>query len=176
VRRQVDDLLRSRFETGKDAAPKTLFSYANYPSTQYLDQLLRLLQRLPRERIRLPALSGAASGLDQRPAPSLDRAGFGFGRRGAPATGKPAPSIGKFGSDGTGACGHLCLLMDRLVDGGTQGRGMVFRCNPREPGSPTGPATRRRRFPVGSRGVCSLGIVSGFLGLATWASDRLKGS
>ena len=37
ARRRVDDLLRSLFETDKDAAPKALFSYANYPSTQYLD-------------------------------------------------------------------------------------------------------------------------------------------
>ena len=37
ARRRVDDLLRSFFETDKVAAPKALFSCANYPSTQYLD-------------------------------------------------------------------------------------------------------------------------------------------
>jgi O-antigen biosynthesis protein len=36
-RRRVEDLLRSLFETGKDAAPESLFSYANYPTTHYLD-------------------------------------------------------------------------------------------------------------------------------------------
>jgi cellulose synthase/poly-beta-1,6-N-acetylglucosamine synthase-like glycosyltransferase len=36
-RRRVEDLLWSLFETGKDAAPEALFSYANYPTTQYLD-------------------------------------------------------------------------------------------------------------------------------------------
>jgi O-antigen biosynthesis protein len=36
-RRRVEELLRSLFETGKDAAPEALFSYANYPTTQYLD-------------------------------------------------------------------------------------------------------------------------------------------
>jgi len=36
-RRRVEDLLRSLYETGKDAAPEALFSYANYPTTQYLD-------------------------------------------------------------------------------------------------------------------------------------------
>src|SRR3712207_3782295 len=34
---RVEDLLWSLFETGKDAAPEALFSYANYPTTQYLD-------------------------------------------------------------------------------------------------------------------------------------------
>jgi O-antigen biosynthesis protein len=37
ARRRVDHLLRSLFETDKVAAPKALFSYANYPSTQYPD-------------------------------------------------------------------------------------------------------------------------------------------
>lgn len=36
-RRRVEDLLRSLYETGKDAAPEALFSYANYPTTEYLD-------------------------------------------------------------------------------------------------------------------------------------------
>ena len=36
-RRRIEDLLRSLYETGKDAAPEALFSYANYPTTQYLD-------------------------------------------------------------------------------------------------------------------------------------------
>jgi glycosyltransferase involved in cell wall biosynthesis len=36
-RRRTEDLLRSLCETGKDAAPQALFSYANYPTTQYLD-------------------------------------------------------------------------------------------------------------------------------------------
>ena len=35
--RRVEDLLRSLFETGKDAAPEALFSDANYSTTQYLD-------------------------------------------------------------------------------------------------------------------------------------------
>jgi hypothetical protein len=37
ARRRVDDLLRSLFETGKDAASEAIFSYTNYPSTHYLD-------------------------------------------------------------------------------------------------------------------------------------------
>jgi glycosyltransferase involved in cell wall biosynthesis len=36
-RRRIEDLLRGLYETGKDATPKALFSYANYPTTQYLD-------------------------------------------------------------------------------------------------------------------------------------------
>jgi O-antigen biosynthesis protein len=36
-RRRIEDLLRGLCETGKDAAPQALFSYANYPTTQYLD-------------------------------------------------------------------------------------------------------------------------------------------
>lgn len=36
-RRRVEGLLRSLYEMGKEAAPKALFSYANYPTTQYLD-------------------------------------------------------------------------------------------------------------------------------------------
>jgi glycosyltransferase involved in cell wall biosynthesis len=36
-RRRVEDLLRSLYEAGKDAAPEALLSYANYPTTQYLD-------------------------------------------------------------------------------------------------------------------------------------------
>jgi glycosyltransferase involved in cell wall biosynthesis len=36
-RRRIEDLLRSLYETGKKAAPEALFSYANYPTTQYLD-------------------------------------------------------------------------------------------------------------------------------------------
>jgi O-antigen biosynthesis protein len=36
-RRRTEDLLRSLYKTGKDAAPQALFSYANYPTTQYLD-------------------------------------------------------------------------------------------------------------------------------------------
>jgi O-antigen biosynthesis protein len=36
-RRRIEDLLRSLYETGKDAAPQAIFSYANYPTTQYLD-------------------------------------------------------------------------------------------------------------------------------------------
>jgi GT2 family glycosyltransferase len=36
-RRRIENLLRSLHETGKDAAPEALFSYANYPTTQYLD-------------------------------------------------------------------------------------------------------------------------------------------
>jgi GT2 family glycosyltransferase len=36
-RRRIESLLRSLHETGKDAAPAALFSYANYPTTQYLD-------------------------------------------------------------------------------------------------------------------------------------------
>ena len=36
-RGRVEELLRSLFETGKDTAPEALFSYANYPTTQYLD-------------------------------------------------------------------------------------------------------------------------------------------
>jgi O-antigen biosynthesis protein len=36
-RRRIEDLLRILYETGKDAAPEALFSYANYPTTQYLD-------------------------------------------------------------------------------------------------------------------------------------------
>src|SRR5215218_7724320 len=35
-RRRIENLLRSLHETGKDAAPEALFSYANYPTTQYL--------------------------------------------------------------------------------------------------------------------------------------------
>jgi O-antigen biosynthesis protein len=36
-RRRVEDLLRGLYETGKGASPDALFSYANYPTTQYLD-------------------------------------------------------------------------------------------------------------------------------------------
>jgi hypothetical protein len=36
-RRRIEDLLRGLCETGKDVAPQVLFSYANYPTTQYLD-------------------------------------------------------------------------------------------------------------------------------------------
>ena len=36
-RRRIEDLLRGLCETGKDVAPQALFSYANYPRTQYLD-------------------------------------------------------------------------------------------------------------------------------------------
>ena len=36
-RRRIEGLLRSLYETGKNAAPAALFSYANYPTTQYLD-------------------------------------------------------------------------------------------------------------------------------------------
>jgi O-antigen biosynthesis protein len=36
-RRRVEGLLRKLYETGKEAAPEALFSYANYPTTQYLD-------------------------------------------------------------------------------------------------------------------------------------------
>jgi glycosyltransferase involved in cell wall biosynthesis len=36
-RRRVEGLLRHLYETGKEAAPEALFSYANYPTTQYLD-------------------------------------------------------------------------------------------------------------------------------------------
>jgi glycosyltransferase involved in cell wall biosynthesis len=36
-RQRIEGLLRSLQEAGKDAAPEALFSYANYPTTQYLD-------------------------------------------------------------------------------------------------------------------------------------------
>lgn len=36
-RRKVERLLRELYETGKEAAPDALFSYANYPTTGYLD-------------------------------------------------------------------------------------------------------------------------------------------
>ncbi|MGH3089713.1 MAG: glycosyltransferase [Rubrobacteraceae bacterium] len=36
-RRKVEGLLRSLYETGREVAPDALFSYANYPSTGYLD-------------------------------------------------------------------------------------------------------------------------------------------
>jgi O-antigen biosynthesis protein len=36
-RRKVERLLRELHETGKEAAPEALFSYANYPTTEYLD-------------------------------------------------------------------------------------------------------------------------------------------
>ena len=36
-RRRVEDLLWNLYETGKDAAPDALFSYADYPTTHYLD-------------------------------------------------------------------------------------------------------------------------------------------
>ena len=36
-RRRIEELLRSLYETGKAVAPEALFSYANYPTTQYLD-------------------------------------------------------------------------------------------------------------------------------------------
>jgi O-antigen biosynthesis protein len=36
-RRRIEALLRNLYETGKDAAPEALFSYANFPTTQYLD-------------------------------------------------------------------------------------------------------------------------------------------
>ena len=36
-RRRIEGLLRGLCETGKVAAPQALFSYANYPTTQYLD-------------------------------------------------------------------------------------------------------------------------------------------
>src|SRR5215211_5901891 len=36
-RRRIEGLLRNLYETGKDAAPEALFSYANFPTTQYLD-------------------------------------------------------------------------------------------------------------------------------------------
>ena len=35
--RRVEGLLRSLYEAGKEAAPNALFSYANYPTTEYLD-------------------------------------------------------------------------------------------------------------------------------------------
>jgi hypothetical protein len=101
-------------------------------------QLLRLLQRLPRELICLPALSGAATGLDRRPTPSLDRTRIGF-RRGRGPSGRLSRLAGT-GHDGVGACGDLYLLMDRrLVGRGTQGRRLVFQHNPREPGAQTSP-------------------------------------
>ena len=36
-RRRVEGLLKSLYETGKEAVPEALLSYANYPTTQYLD-------------------------------------------------------------------------------------------------------------------------------------------
>lgn len=36
-RKRIEDLLRGLYETGKDAARAALLSYANYPTTQYLD-------------------------------------------------------------------------------------------------------------------------------------------
>jgi GT2 family glycosyltransferase len=36
-RRRVENLLRSLYDTGKNVAPEALFSYANYPTTHYLD-------------------------------------------------------------------------------------------------------------------------------------------
>jgi O-antigen biosynthesis protein len=36
-RRRIEDLLRSLYERGKDVASEALLSYANYPTTQYLD-------------------------------------------------------------------------------------------------------------------------------------------
>jgi O-antigen biosynthesis protein len=36
-RRRIEGLLKDLYETGKEAAPEALFSYANYPTTQYLD-------------------------------------------------------------------------------------------------------------------------------------------
>ena len=36
-RRRIEGLLRDLFEIGKDEAPAAVFSYANYPTTQYLD-------------------------------------------------------------------------------------------------------------------------------------------
>lgn len=36
-RRRIENLLRSLYETGKEVAPEALFSYANYPTTEYLD-------------------------------------------------------------------------------------------------------------------------------------------
>jgi hypothetical protein len=89
ARRRVDHLLRSLFETDKVAAPKALFSYANYPSTQYLDTSCFDCFNVFLENESAYQICGPASGLDQRPAPSLDRAGFGVGRRGAPASRLP---------------------------------------------------------------------------------------
>ena len=81
-RRRIEELLRSLYETGKAAAPEALFSYANFPDHPvpgYKLLRLRLLQRLPRERICLPALSGAAAGLDRRPALLLTELGLDSG-------------------------------------------------------------------------------------------------
>jgi GT2 family glycosyltransferase len=36
-RRRVEDLLCGLYEAGKEVAPEALFSYANYPTTEYLD-------------------------------------------------------------------------------------------------------------------------------------------
>lgn len=36
-RRRIEALLKSLYEAGKEVAPEALFSYANYPTTQYLD-------------------------------------------------------------------------------------------------------------------------------------------
>jgi hypothetical protein len=36
-RRRVEELLRGLHDVGKEAAPEALFSYANYPTTEYLD-------------------------------------------------------------------------------------------------------------------------------------------
>ncbi|TCJ20781.1 glycosyltransferase [Rubrobacter taiwanensis] len=36
-RKRVEEALRGLYETGKEAAPEALFSYANYPTTGYLD-------------------------------------------------------------------------------------------------------------------------------------------
>lgn len=36
-RKKVERLLKDLYETGKEAAPEALFSYANYPTTGYLD-------------------------------------------------------------------------------------------------------------------------------------------
>jgi len=36
-RRRIEGLLRDLYEIGKKEAPDSLFSCANYPTTQYLD-------------------------------------------------------------------------------------------------------------------------------------------
>jgi hypothetical protein len=112
-RRRIEGLLRSLQETGKDAAQEAHFSYANYPTTQYLDTSYFDFDCF---NVFLEEESAY-----RRPS----------GRR---------SRLAGTGRDGVGACGDLYLLMDRrLVGRGTQGRGLVFRRNPREPGAQTSP-------------------------------------
>jgi O-antigen biosynthesis protein len=138
--RRVEGLLRSLYEAGKEAAPNALFSYANYPTTEYLDTSCfdfdcfnvfledelayrRYLAQLQIDTADRPLILTELG---------LDSASHGE-RRQAEVLEWQLRGAMEYGRHGIRVSRNLRLFLDRRVVGRrAQGRGLEFRPHPGE--------------------------------------------